>query len=112
MEPDILQSIQALPGVESTNESIANINVRGGTNDQNLMIWDNIKMYHRVISSDSSAYNPNLTDKVIVTKTEQAEYSDGVSSTINMSTNDKVNTTLSGGELTLLTPTFFGYSDS
>jgi hypothetical protein len=31
---------------ESTNESIANINVRGGTNDQNLMLWDNIKMYH------------------------------------------------------------------
>jgi hypothetical protein len=42
---DILQSIQALPWWESTNESIANINVRGGTNDQNLMIWDNIKMY-------------------------------------------------------------------
>jgi hypothetical protein len=43
--PDVLQSIQALPGVESTN-GIANINVRGGTNDQNLMLWDNIKMYH------------------------------------------------------------------
>jgi hypothetical protein len=26
--------------VESTNESIANINVRGGTNDQNLMLWE------------------------------------------------------------------------
>jgi hypothetical protein len=46
IEPDILQSIQVLPGIESTNESIANINVRGGTNDQNLMLWDNIKMYH------------------------------------------------------------------
>jgi hypothetical protein len=44
VDPDV-QSIQALPGVESTNESI-NINVRGGTNDQNLMLWDNIKMYH------------------------------------------------------------------
>jgi hypothetical protein len=42
IEPDILQSVQALPGVESTN-SIANINVRGGTNDQNLVLWDNIK---------------------------------------------------------------------
>jgi hypothetical protein len=46
IEPDILQSIQVLTGIESTNESIANINVRGGTNDQNLMLWDNIKMYH------------------------------------------------------------------
>jgi hypothetical protein len=74
LEPDILQSIQALPGVESTNESIANINVRGGTNDQNLMIWDNIKMYHSGhFFGLISAYNPNLTDKVIVKKTEQAQ---------------------------------------
>jgi hypothetical protein len=99
IEPDILQSIQALPGVESTNESIANINVRGGTNDQNLMIWDNIKMYHSGhFFGLISAYNPNLTNKVIVTKNgTSAEYSDGVSSTINMFTNDKVVPTFSGG---------------
>jgi hypothetical protein len=99
IEPDVLQSIQALPGVESTNESIANINVRGGTNDQNLMIWDNIKMYHSGhFFGLVSAYNPNLTNKVTVTKNgTSAEYSDGVSSTINMFTNDKVNSTFSGG---------------
>ncbi|SDX44956.1 TonB-dependent receptor [Flavobacterium degerlachei] len=99
IEPDILQSIQALPGVESTNESIANINVRGGTNDQNLMIWDNIKMYHSGhFFGLISAYNPNLTNKVIVTKNgTSAEYSDGVSSTINMFTNDQVSNTFSGG---------------
>ncbi|HEY4617322.1 MAG TPA: carboxypeptidase-like regulatory domain-containing protein, partial [Flavobacterium sp.] len=63
IEPDVLQSIQVLPGVESTNESIANINVRGGTNDQNLMIWDNIKMYHSGhFFGLISAYNPNLTN--------------------------------------------------
>ena len=69
IEPDVLQSVQTLPGVESTNESIANINVRGGTNDQNLMIWDNIKMYHSGhFFGLISAYNPNITNKVIVTK--------------------------------------------
>lgn len=99
IEPDVLQSIQALPGVESTNESIANINVRGGTNDQNLMIWDNIKMYHSGhFFGLISAYNPNLTNKIIVSKNgTSAEFSEGVSSTINMSTNDKVTTSLSGG---------------
>jgi hypothetical protein len=51
VDPDVLQSIQ-LYGVESTNESIANINVRGGTNDQNLMLWDDIKMYHSGHFSD------------------------------------------------------------
>jgi hypothetical protein len=44
------------------------------------------------------AYNPNVTNKVTVSKNgTSAAYSDGVSSTINMSTNDKVGTTISGG---------------
>ena len=99
IDPDILQSIQALPGIESTNESIANINVRGGTNDQNLVLWDNIKMYHSGhFFGLISAYNPNLTNKVIVSKNgTSAEYSDGVSSTINMYTKDLVSNTFSGG---------------
>ncbi|WP_426091337.1 TonB-dependent receptor [Flavobacterium sp. DSR3-2] len=99
IEPDILQSIQALPGVESTNESIANINVRGGTNDQNLVLWDNIKMYHSGhFFGLISAFNPNLTNKVIVSKNgTSAEYSDGVSSTINMQTKDLVSNIFSGG---------------
>ncbi|RTY94126.1 TonB-dependent receptor [Flavobacterium sp. GSN2] len=99
IEPDILQSIQILPGIESTNESIANINVRGGTNDQNLVIWDNIKMYHSGhFFGLISAYNPNLTEKVTVSKNgTSAEYSDGVSSTINMQTKDVVTNKFSGG---------------
>lgn len=99
IEPDILQSIQALPGVESANESIANINVRGGTNDQNLVLWDNIKMYHSGhFFGLISAYNPNLSNKVVVSKNgTSAEYSDGVSSTINMQTKDVVSNVFSGG---------------
>ncbi len=99
IEPDILQSIQALPGVESTNESIANINVRGGTNDQNLMLWDNIKMYHSGhFFGLISAYNPNLTSKVIVSKNgTSSEFSDGVSSTVNMFTKNDITNKFSGG---------------
>ncbi|WP_308990502.1 carboxypeptidase-like regulatory domain-containing protein [Mariniflexile litorale] len=98
-DPDILQSIQVLPGVESTNESIANINVRGGTNDQNLMLWDGIKMYHSGhFFGLISAYNPNLTNKVVVSKNgTSSEYSDGVSSTINMFTKNELSGNFSGG---------------
>ncbi|MCF7561077.1 TonB-dependent receptor [Sabulilitoribacter multivorans] len=98
-EPDILQSIQALPGVESVNESIANINVRGGTNDENLILWDNIKMYHSGhFFGLISAYNPYLTEKVVVTKNgTSSEFSDGVSSTINMSTKNQISNKFSGG---------------
>ncbi|MEN3322922.1 carboxypeptidase-like regulatory domain-containing protein [Mariniflexile soesokkakense] len=98
-DPDILQSIQTLPGVESTDESIANINVRGGTNDQNLMLWDGIKMYHSGhFFGLISAYNPNLTNKVVVTKNgTSSEFSDGVSSTINMFTKNELTGKFSGG---------------
>ena len=98
-DPDILQSIQTLPGVESINESIANINVRGGTNDQNLMLWDGIKMYHSGhFFGLISAYNPNLTSKVVVTKNgTSSEFSDGVSSTINMYTKNELTGKFSGG---------------
>lgn len=99
IEPDVLQSIQALPGVESVNESIANINVRGGTNDQNLMLWDHIKMYHSGhFFGLISAYNPNLANKIIVTKNgTSSEFSDGVSSTVNMFTKNEIDNTFSGG---------------
>lgn len=98
-EPDVLQSVQSLPGVESTNESVANINVRGGTNDQNLILWDNIKMYHSGhFFGLISAYNPYLTNKIVVTKNgTSAEFSDGVSSMINMSTNNTIKKNISGG---------------
>ena len=99
IEPDILQSIQVLPGVESADESIANINVRGGTNDQNLILWDGIKMYHSGhFFGLISAYNPNLTNKVIVSKNgTSSEFSDGVSSTINIFTKDEINQDIKGG---------------
>jgi hypothetical protein len=99
IEPDILQTIKILPGIESVNESVSNINVRGGTNDQNLMLWDGIKMYHSGhFFGLISAYNPYLTKKVSVTKNgTSSAFSDGVSSTINMETDNIITNEFSGG---------------
>ncbi|QNM85027.1 TonB-dependent receptor [Polaribacter pectinis] len=99
IEPDILKTIKILPGVESVNETVSNINVRGGTNDQNLMLWDGIKMYHSGhFFGLISAYNPYLTKKVSVTKNgTSSAFSDGVSSTINMETSNRITNKLSGG---------------
>ena len=52
IEPDILQTIQVLPGVESVNESIANINVRGGTHDENQCFGTILRCIIRDIFSD------------------------------------------------------------
>jgi len=85
-EPDILQSIKALPGILSVEETVSNINVRGGTHDQNLILWDGIKMYQSGhFFGLVSAFNPYLTERVNVSKNgTSAKYGDGVSSVIDM----------------------------
>ena len=93
IEPDILQSIQALPGVTSIDETVSNLNIRGGTHDQNLILWDGIKMYQSGhFFGLISAFNPYLTNKVEVTKNgTNAKYGDGVSSIINMQLDKDIN---------------------
>ncbi|CAM3516804.1 TonB-dependent receptor plug domain-containing protein [Zobellia roscoffensis] len=99
IEPDILQTVQALPGIESTDETVSNINIRGGSNDQNLILWDGIKMYQSGhFFGLISAFNPYLTDKVTLIKNGTAsEYGDGVSGIIDMHTKDDIADTFFAG---------------
>ncbi len=92
LEPNLLQTIQALPGILSVNETISDINVRGGTNDQNLILWDGIKMYQTShFFGLISAFNPYLTKNVKLFKNgSSAAYGDGVSSVIAMNTSNKI----------------------
>ncbi|MBQ0733614.1 TonB-dependent receptor plug domain-containing protein [Aquimarina celericrescens] len=93
IEPDLLQTIQALPGVLSVEETVSDINVRGGTNDQNLILWDGIKMYQSGhFFGLISAFNPYLTKNVqLIRNGSSASYGDGVSSVIAMNTSNQVN---------------------
>jgi len=86
IEPDILQTLQALPGILSVDETVSNINVRGGTHDQNLILWDGIKMYQSGhFFGLVSAFNPYLTTDINVSKNGTSViYGDGVSSVIDM----------------------------
>ena len=64
-EPDILESIQQLPGVVSANETASSFSVRGGISDQNRMIWDGINMYHKGhLFGMISPFNPNTTQNI------------------------------------------------
>ncbi|HEX7584530.1 MAG TPA: TonB-dependent receptor [Prolixibacteraceae bacterium] len=45
-EPDVLKSLQLLPGVQTAGEGSANLNVRGGSFDQNLIILDEAPVYN------------------------------------------------------------------
>ena len=98
-EPDVLQTIQTLPGVQSINETVSDINVRGGTNDQNLVLWDGIKMYQTGhFFGLISAFNPFLSKSVTLIKNgTTAALSDGVSSVIDIRSKDNHATQFSGG---------------
>jgi hypothetical protein len=98
-DPDVLQTIQALPGIQSINETVSDINVRGGTNDQNLVLWDGIKMYKTGhFFGLISAFNPYLTQEVALIKNgTSTAFSDGVSSTIDIQTDNSVDQEFSGG---------------
>ncbi|MCF6348358.1 MAG: TonB-dependent receptor plug domain-containing protein [Flavobacteriaceae bacterium] len=93
IETDVLQTIQALSGFQSIDETVSNINVRGGTHDQNLILWDGIKMYQAGhFFGLISALNPRITKRVTLIKNgSAASYTDGISGTIDMKTDYTVN---------------------
>ena len=99
IEPDVLQTVQALPGIKSIDETVSDINVRGGTNDQNLILWNDIKIYQSGhFFGLISAFNPYLIKDVSVYKNgTPSEFGDGVSSVISMKTNNELDGEFSGG---------------
>lgn len=96
IESDVLLTSQALPGIQSVNERVSDLNIRGGTQDQNLIAWDGIRLYQSGhFFGLISAVNPNLTDKVRIYKNgTPARYSDGVSGTIEMQSSQQINDSL------------------
>ncbi|MCP4976867.1 MAG: TonB-dependent receptor [Maribacter sp.] len=99
IEPDVLQTIQALPGIKSIDETVSNINIRGGTNDQNLILWDGIKMYQSGhFFGLISAFNPYLTDKITLIKNgTSAQYGGGVSGILDIETKNEIANDFFGG---------------
>ncbi|WP_142783555.1 TonB-dependent receptor [Changchengzhania lutea] len=98
IDEDVLQSVQAFPGIQSINETVSNINIRGGTHDQNLILWDGIKMYQSGhFFGLISMYNPHITQTVFLRKNgSDVSYTDGVSGTIAMQTERYINNEFEG----------------
>jgi hypothetical protein len=92
IEPDVLQTMQQIPGIYSTDETISNLNVRGGTHDQNLFLWNGIRMYQTGhFFGLISAFNPSLAHTIAITKNgTSAFYDDGVSSLVDISSHSKL----------------------
>ena len=89
IEPDVLQTMLQIPGVYSTDESVSSINVRSGTHDQNLFLWNGIKMYQTGhFFGLISVFNPYLSSDIKIYKNgSSAFYGESVSSVVDISTN-------------------------
>lgn len=88
--PDILRSIQALPGIAVNNEFKADFNVRGGNQDENLVLVNSAAVYepfHIKEASNASVgiFNMDLIQKVdMITGGFSAKYGDRMSSVLNI----------------------------
>lgn len=87
IEPDVLQTMQQVPGIISIDETISNINVRGGTHDQNLFLWNGIRMFQTGhFFGLISAFNPSLAQNITISKNgSSAFFGESVSSLVDIS---------------------------
>ncbi|MHA7058023.1 TonB-dependent receptor domain-containing protein [Aquimarina sp. M1] len=98
-EPDILQSIQLTPGVNSPFETASGVYVRGSTPHQNLVLWNGIKTYHQGhFFGMLSAFNPYVVKEVNFSKSGvSAKYGDRISGVIDIKTENEVANNFTGG---------------
>ncbi len=88
--PDILRSVQALPGVSVNNEFKADFNVRGGNQDENLVLVNGTRVYEpfhikEAANASVGIFNVDLMKKVnIITGGFPAKYGDKMSSVLNI----------------------------
>ncbi len=85
-EKDIFRSLQLLPGISGSNESSSGLYVRGGTPDQNLVLFDGFTVYHvDHLFGFFSAFNANAVKDVQLYKGGfDAKYGGRLSSVVEL----------------------------
>ena len=89
-EHDVLKTIQLMPGVQSGNEGLSGIYVRGGGPEENLLLLDGISLYSAEhLLGILSIFQPDAVKKVTLYKGSfPSRYGGRVSSIIDIRTND------------------------
>ncbi|MEE9431717.1 MAG: TonB-dependent receptor [Melioribacteraceae bacterium] len=88
--PDILRSVQSLPGIATNNELKAEFNVRGGNQDENLVLVNGTQVYEpyhikEAANASVGIFNVDLMKKVnIITGGFSAKYGDKMSSVLDI----------------------------
>jgi len=92
LDNDVFASVLILPGINSPTESLDDIFIRGGTPDQNLVLYDDIPVYHTShLFGTISAFNPFIIDEVNVYRSAiGSEYGGRVSGVIDIKSKSKI----------------------
>jgi hypothetical protein len=89
-EMDLARMLHLMPGVQSGKEGSSGINVRGGSNDQNLMLLDGMPVYNAThLGGFISVFNPLAVSNIKLHKGAfPAKYGGRLSSILDVSTKD------------------------
>ena len=89
-EPDILKTLQMLPGIQNAMDGFSGINVRGGGMDENLILLDGSALYNTEhLLGLTSVFSPEMVKKVTVYKSAfPARYGGRTSSVVDVRTKD------------------------
>ncbi|WP_299216079.1 TonB-dependent receptor [uncultured Aquimarina sp.] len=92
VEPDVLQTLQFLPGVQSPTETASALHIRGGTPDHNLILWDGIKMYSTGHFFDLlSIFNPYITENIkLFRSSTEAKYGNRISGVVDIESKNEI----------------------
>ena len=89
-EKDVFRTLQLLPGVSGSNEASSGLFVRGGTPDQNLILFDGFTVYHvDHLFGFFSAFNTNAIKNVQLYKGGfEAKFGGRLSSVVELTGKD------------------------
>lgn len=85
-EGDIIKAVLTLPGVKTVGEASGGFNVRGGSQDQNLILFNGNTIYNPShLFGIFSAFNPDITESVELYKSSiPAQYGGRISSVLTV----------------------------
>lgn len=109
-EKDVMRSFQLMPGVSASNESSSGLYVRGGTPDQNLVLYDGFTVYHvDHLYGFFSAFNSNaLKDVQLYKGGFESKFGGRISSVTEITSKEGNQKNINlGADLSLLSINFF-----
>ena len=104
-EPDVVQIVQTIPGVKILGEGSSGMFVRGGSIDQNLILYDEAPIYNPShMFGFVSVFNPSIVKKVEMYKSGfPAKFGGRLSSVLDVKMNEGNMNRISGnGSLSIL----------